>query len=158
MSCYCNSLGEGRANHLPQQNQGLVFTSPAWATWSQVIPADGVFTGLEHHTSLQSNETLQCNRSRSDTERDMLVKTSVPPFKTRMPQCNSPFICRFMQIWFAVKSHGSHKKSKSSSWSPSYDWSDNAQTGNTKQQAAKTNSIQKLRLSRPWINEMRIIV
>ena len=62
------------------------------------------------------------------------------------------------QNFFAVSSHSFHKKSKSSSWSPSYDWSDKAQTGNTKQQAAKTNSIKKLRLSRPWINEMLFIV
>ena len=59
---------------------------------------DGVFTGREPHTSHELHQTFQLNNYRSDTERGMLVKPSVPPFKTRMPPCNSPFICRFMQI------------------------------------------------------------
>ena len=59
---------------------------------------DGVFTGREPHTSHELHQTFQLNNCRSDTERGMLVKPSVPPFKTRMPPCNSPFICRFMQI------------------------------------------------------------
>lgn len=76
---------------------------------------DGVLTRREPHNSHELHQTFQLYNYRSDTEHGMLVKPSVPPFKTRMPPCSSPFICRFRQIGFAVKSHGSHKKSKSSS-------------------------------------------
>ena len=146
----CESLtlmGEDRALNIPRMGDLVL-----------IDLGDGVFTRREPHNSHELHQTFQLYNYRSDTEHGMLVKPSVPPFKTRMPPCSSPFICRFRQIGFAVKSHGSHKKSKSSSWSPSYDWSDKAQTGNTKQQAAKTNSIQKLWLSKPWVNEMHFIV
>ena len=54
-------------------------------------------------------------RDFAGSKKDMLVKTSVPPFKTRTPPCSSPLICYLIEILFAVKRHSSHKKSKSSS-------------------------------------------
>ena len=63
-----------------------------------ISTGEGVFTGREPHTSHELHQPFQLDNYRSDTERGMLVKPSVPPFK---PEClratvhSSTGSCRF---------------------------------------------------------------